>query len=1054
MGALLSLSLLGGFRFADGAGRPVTISARKGQALLAYLACAPGGEAPREALAALLWQDRDSARARQNLRQVLFGLSRQFAAGWVAPLRARGPVVALDHAVVQVDVGQFERLAAEGTDAALERALALYRGAFLADFAVSAPSFEDWLAATRARYHDMALKGLARLMKQHGRAGRIGRAIATGAQALALDPCREDIRRAVMRLYLEKGMRAEALRQYQACCEVLARELDAPPDAETVALYRKILRYAAPAESTPPVAPASDISMIGRADARLSLERHYGAVLDGACRLVAITGEAGVGKTHLVEAFAAAARGWGATVLTARARPAERALAFVPWTDLLAPDGAAPGRHAGPRSDLASRLAAWCTVDAGQAHASRSQGIFRAAVQEFRDRARDAPLLVVLEDFQWADDWSWRLLAYAAPRLRDARVMLVVTVRADEPRPTGHADDYLAMLDRDGLIYCLPLEPLSRAETRELARRAHAARGRAVRTDLRLGALWSLSEGNPGIVLALLGGAGRPGAGAAGGPLEALRRQMVRALARQGEDARALVCMASVLGGRGTFAVARRAAGLGETAGAVALEDLVEAGLLQAHGETLRFRRRRERAAVYDTILGPTRAVMHRRAAGALLCDGESGIEIHGAAIIRHYRKAGHMRAVVDCEIRWAEVALDRGSPLPARRGFERALAAADKLALGEVDENAAPRARLGLAEIALLEAAPDRAVAALGPLAEADGRDARPAVRVMALAMLSRAALMERREAEGYRRARRALARAERSGDDRLWITAERLMRRLTLMNGGYGAALNAALRARDRARRLGLHRSQADASAALAVLRMAMGDCEQAATEAEAGVRAARRVRDGRMIAACLQISSLLLTAVGAHDRALAALDRARELARAAGDVARLYALMGHRGRVLSGAMRHGEAAAQLGRAIDDGGRLGTGFYQPLFMAWHAEALARAGQDGAALRQGRRGARLAGAANLGWPRAIALRAAARALTSASRPPRAARFALADRLARDAVATHRRLGLPLEEVQSLGVWAHVRRVSGDMSRANALVQRAAELRRAAGMAV
>ncbi|MFQ5468053.1 MAG: hypothetical protein ACE5DS_07945, partial [Kiloniellaceae bacterium] len=113
MGASLSLSLLGGFRLADGAGRPPPVSARKGQARLAYLACAPGGEAPREALAALLWQDRDSARARQNLRQVLFGLSRRFATGWVAPLCSRGPVVALDRAAIQVDVDQFERLAAE-----------------------------------------------------------------------------------------------------------------------------------------------------------------------------------------------------------------------------------------------------------------------------------------------------------------------------------------------------------------------------------------------------------------------------------------------------------------------------------------------------------------------------------------------------------------------------------------------------------------------------------------------------------------------------------------------------------------------------------------------------------------------------------------------------------------------------------------------------------------------------------------------------------------------------------------------------------------------------
>jgi DNA-binding SARP family transcriptional activator len=74
--AALNLFLLGGFELCSSAGTPVTVAAKRAKALLAYLAVSAGRAHPRDKLAGLLWEEREEAQARHNLRQVLASLRR------------------------------------------------------------------------------------------------------------------------------------------------------------------------------------------------------------------------------------------------------------------------------------------------------------------------------------------------------------------------------------------------------------------------------------------------------------------------------------------------------------------------------------------------------------------------------------------------------------------------------------------------------------------------------------------------------------------------------------------------------------------------------------------------------------------------------------------------------------------------------------------------------------------------------------------------------------------------------------------------------------------
>jgi DNA-binding SARP family transcriptional activator len=240
--SVLNLELLGDFRLRSETGSLITISARKSQAMLAYLAVKPGQLVSRDKMAGLLWSSTAPEQARQSLRQTLSTLRRELAA--VSPqklLLEEGDFLSLDPALVQCDVVEFESLVATGTPEALDPAIRLYAGDFLEGFLIDEEKFDQWVLAERDRLHRMALRAHAQLCEQLTRSGAIDEAVAVAQQALRIDPLQESAHRTLMRLYLQSGDLLNALQQYDTCAKVLRRELDLDPDAETRALHQEVV---------------------------------------------------------------------------------------------------------------------------------------------------------------------------------------------------------------------------------------------------------------------------------------------------------------------------------------------------------------------------------------------------------------------------------------------------------------------------------------------------------------------------------------------------------------------------------------------------------------------------------------------------------------------------------------------------------------------------------------------------------------------------------------------------------------------------------------------
>ena len=311
----LEIVALGGLRIQHG-GMPITgLLTRKAQALLCYLALA--GVHSREELASLLWGEASQANARASLRRTLSDLRQTLAPHLLLgysevdlnrALPHRMDVTEFRHGLAQAGIERGYALT-EASAAALDRAVALYHGDFLAGFHVHrAPAFEEWVVMERERLHLSAIEALHALAHHYAARGEDARASAYAARMLELEPLREDAHRLMMSLLARSGQRAAALCQYRTCQQLLADELGIEPDAATQALYDRI-RAGQPVggEGLAPVPtprrslPAALTPLIGR-EQELAVARRL--LADPACRLLNLVGPGGVGKTHLALAVA------------------------------------------------------------------------------------------------------------------------------------------------------------------------------------------------------------------------------------------------------------------------------------------------------------------------------------------------------------------------------------------------------------------------------------------------------------------------------------------------------------------------------------------------------------------------------------------------------------------------------------------------------------------------------------------------------------------------------------------------------------------------------
>jgi predicted ATPase/DNA-binding NarL/FixJ family response regulator len=378
------------------------------------------------------------------------------------------------------------------------------------------------------------------------------------------------------------------------------------------------------------MAPA-DAHLVGRADELGALD-HALDELDrgfsgGAIELV---GEPGIGKTRLLRELARLAETRGYLVLAGSASEMERDLPFSVYVDALDEyiQGLEPTALAALDDDVRTELAhvfpALSTLaSGGEAALQHERYRSHRAVQALLEQLATKPLVLVLDDFHWADSASVELLGALLRRPPGAAVLIAVAVR---PRQTPERlSTALERAHRAGALTRLELGALTSDESRELLGGAVDAAAAAL--------LYEESGGNPFYLEQLARSAGTTLAADSAladmGVPSAVAASLSEELAALSDNGRLVLEGAAVAGDPFEPELAAAAAGTSEESAMDAVDELLRLDLIRQTNVPRRFRFRHPlvRRAVYESRPGAWRLGAHERCAEALAALGATAAE-------------------------------------------------------------------------------------------------------------------------------------------------------------------------------------------------------------------------------------------------------------------------------------------------------------------------------------------------------------------------------------------------------------------------------------------
>ncbi len=234
----------------DAGGEQVTAVSGRCGSLLAYLALGRGRYFSRTELLGTLWPERMASMTAGSFNTALWRLRRlvecpPFQHGELIASDRRGAIGLNGSQAVWLDIEEFERRIASGLSrpiellgeaeiADLRAGVALYKSDILMEFT------DDWALREREKHRRHYLNALWRLMQLSTIRREYGEGIRHAQSILDCDTLREDVHRELMQLFVLSGQRAQALRQFETCRDMLRRELAIQPMRETLALYRQI----------------------------------------------------------------------------------------------------------------------------------------------------------------------------------------------------------------------------------------------------------------------------------------------------------------------------------------------------------------------------------------------------------------------------------------------------------------------------------------------------------------------------------------------------------------------------------------------------------------------------------------------------------------------------------------------------------------------------------------------------------------------------------------------------------------------------------------------
>jgi len=550
VGARFELGILGPFQVCVDRGVPTALGGLRQRAVLAVLALRANEVVSTDRLVDELWGESAPAKAAHTV-QVFVSRLRSALGPAGERLVTRPPGYVLELEMNELDSARCEQLyetarsdlnAGDAASAAalLGEAQALWRGPPLAEF-----TYEPFAQATVARLEELRLNCREELIEAQLALGLHTEVVSELEALIREQPLRERPRSQLMLALYRCGRQAEALEEFQRARRMLVENLGIEPGLAlreleqailqqdrslTVAATEKVRRGAVGSSTSdgPAATAASAVqahnqapdltsddmrsatvpprtatgAFVGRADCLERLRYRWRESKAGRTNLVWLVGEAGIGKTRLAMQFADEARRDGGLALYGRA-DLESVLPYQPLAETLDVLMAHAGTRlvvllehdletlSRPFPNLRRYTRASAVLDDPDDLDTMRYEVFEAVVSVLVRASAETPLMVVLDDLQWADQPTLLLLRHLLRRAEGARLLVVGTFRSEEPNQ--RLAGLLADLRRERLYDRVKLEGLDEEAIRKLV----ADRAGIETTAAFISRLQTQTDGNP-----------------------------------------------------------------------------------------------------------------------------------------------------------------------------------------------------------------------------------------------------------------------------------------------------------------------------------------------------------------------------------------------------------------------------------------------------------------------------------------------------------------------------------------------------------------------------
>lgn len=650
--SVLHATLFKSLHVRTGDGKTLDLGSPTTRSLFAYLLLNRERPTNRNSLAYLFWPRGTESAARRNLRQYLHRTRRALDEAGCSPdlLLSDGSSVQINPTTdVWLDVEAFRKGVSNGVGIEqLKIAVQHYKGELLEDI------YEDWCQPEREALQQLYQAALERLGAALEFGGQLEEAASFALLQIHNDPFNESAHRRLMRLYHRMNDRSRAAHQYNELTRLLEKELGVEPHPETTALYEAIQQGRlpsqedadAPARLRPKPAPENP-PLVGR---QSELE-----VLGEACRqarfgkggLVLVNGESGVGKTRLVQEFISGDPQRG--ILVGTCHELEARTPYAPFRkivenaiQMLPAPAALPSGTLAALAELAPGLQSALGLPAHNPDATTDKAQMLKAFIELLSSllVQRSPLILVLDNLQWADVPTWEILADLSSHAASAPLVILGICRLEDLSLEQHRS--LRTLERNELLLQLSVERLSKAETIELAKSLLPSGYTA--QALFFQQLYQESEGNPFFVIEIVRALQESGRMVRfSGPRQerllprAIQQVIEARLDLLSPASQELLGAAATIGREFTFAFLKELSQENETEIIRHLENWVQRGMVREFKDGYDFSHDKIRQVAYNKLSRARRQYTHRLVAEAL----EHSIESPDSASLAFHYASG-----------------------------------------------------------------------------------------------------------------------------------------------------------------------------------------------------------------------------------------------------------------------------------------------------------------------------------------------------------------------------------------------------------------------------